>query len=133
MELNNVHYEQILHSVDDGVYIVDTERKILFWSNGAEIVSGYTRDEVTGSFCHDNILQHVNEGGTDLCSGDCPLVIAMREKKSIVEEVFLHHKDGHRIPVAVKVTPLRNEQGKIIGAAEVFTDLSASDRATEKM
>jgi len=133
MKLDNIQYEQILHTVDDGVYIVDTERNILFWSDGAETVSGFSSEDVVGHFCHENILQHVNERGTELCTGDCPLVIAMREKKSRVEEVFLHHKDGHRVPVEVKVTPLRGERGEIIGAAEVFTDLSPSGLAAEKM
>jgi diguanylate cyclase (GGDEF)-like protein len=39
-------------------------------------------------------------------------------------EVFLHHKNGHRIPVSVKVSPIHDENGAIVGAVEIFRDNS---------
>ena len=37
-------------------------------------------------------------------------------------EVFLHHADGYRVPVIVRASPIRNEQGNIIGAVETFSN-----------
>ena len=34
--------------------------------------------------------------------------------------VYLHHAEGHRVPVQIRATPLRDESGKIIGAVETF-------------
>jgi diguanylate cyclase (GGDEF)-like protein len=45
--------------------------------------------------------------------------------------VFLHHKDGHRLPVAVGVAPITDQQQKIIGAVEIFRDNSATVAALE--
>lgn len=39
-------------------------------------------------------------------------------------EAFLLHKAGHRLPVLMRVSPLRDEQGEIRGALEVFADKS---------
>jgi diguanylate cyclase (GGDEF)-like protein len=45
--------------------------------------------------------------------------------------VYLHHKDGHRVPVRVQVTPVRDSQGIIIGAIEAFRDNSEKINALE--
>ena len=37
-------------------------------------------------------------------------------------DVFLHQKEGHRIPVSVKTLPLYDENGEIFAAVEAFTD-----------
>jgi diguanylate cyclase (GGDEF)-like protein len=38
--------------------------------------------------------------------------------------VYMHHRDGHRVPVSVRTSPLTDENGAIIGAVELFTDIS---------
>ena len=48
----------------------------------------------------------------------------MEEGISAEAEVFLHHKNGHRIPVSVKVSPIHDENGAIVGAVEIFRDNS---------
>jgi diguanylate cyclase (GGDEF)-like protein len=35
---------------------------------------------------------------------------------------FLHHGDGHRVPVRVRASPIRDAAGEIVGAVEVFDD-----------
>ena len=47
--------------------------------------------------------------------------------------VFLHHKNGHRVPVWIRVAPLRDTDGNIVGGAELFTDLSAGNAITEQI
>ena len=42
-------------------------------------------------------------------------------------EIYLHHKDGHRVPVRVRATPMKNDKGKIVGAVELFSDISTQD------
>jgi diguanylate cyclase (GGDEF)-like protein len=51
-------------------------------------------------------------------------------------EVFLHHKEGHRVPVRVQVLPVRDEQGIILGSVEIFADTStpvAARRTIEEL
>jgi diguanylate cyclase (GGDEF)-like protein len=43
--------------------------------------------------------------------------------------IWLKHADGHRKPVRVRTSPVRDGQGRIIGGVEVFSDETASLRA----
>src|SRR5450756_340591 len=58
----------ILDAVSDGVYVTTGERKIVFWSKGAERITGYSSDEVLNGHCYDNILIH-----TDVLGRTCVL------------------------------------------------------------
>ncbi len=112
----------ILDSLYDGVYIVDRERRILFWNKGAERLTGYSREEVIGRHCSDNILIHVNDEGCSLCKGMCPLAHTLEDGKLREAEIFLHHKKGHRVPVLTRIAPIRDDGGNITSAVEVFND-----------
>jgi len=46
--LSPTHYRIVLESLPNGVYVVDTERRILFWNDGAEQITGYLRQDVIG-------------------------------------------------------------------------------------
>jgi diguanylate cyclase (GGDEF)-like protein/PAS domain S-box-containing protein len=115
---------QILDELSDGVYVVDTERRILFWNRGAERLTGFTREEVVGRKCGDNILDHVDEEGASLCFGACPLVETMRTGTCGRAELYLRHKEGYRKAVSVNARPLADAEGRIIGAVETFSDNS---------
>lgn len=115
--------EQVVENIYDGLYIVDINKTIIFWNKSAERISGFSKKEVQGRACSDNILNHVDADGENLCKGTCPLAKTIQDGKSREREVYLHHKDGHRIPVLVRTTPLRDRDGKIIGGIELFSDL----------
>jgi diguanylate cyclase (GGDEF)-like protein/PAS domain S-box-containing protein len=115
-------HRTLLDSLQDGVYFVDPRRKITFWNRGAEALTGFTSQEVLGRSCSHNILNHVDGTGKVLCRDGCPLAAVMVDGVRREAEVFLHHKDGHRIPVRVRAFPVRDEQGAIIGAVESFSD-----------
>jgi diguanylate cyclase (GGDEF)-like protein/PAS domain S-box-containing protein len=112
---------QMLDQLRDGVYFVDRSRRITYWNKAAEQITGFTRDEVVSHFCADNILIHVDAEGHNLCRGACPLAISMRSNEPHEAELYLHHRDGHRVPVVVRVTPLEGEGGRVIGAVELFS------------
>jgi diguanylate cyclase (GGDEF)-like protein len=54
----------------------------------------------------------------------CPLADTITDGKSRQAEVYMHHKDGHRIPVSVRVSALIDKDGNIVGGVELFTDIS---------
>ena len=115
-------YKRLLDNLYDGVYYVDPNRTITYWNKGAERISGYASEDVVGKRCLDNILVHVDNGGTLLCLGDCPLKCSIDDGKERETEAFLQHKDGYRIPVAIRTSPIRDAAGKTIGGLEVFSD-----------
>jgi diguanylate cyclase (GGDEF)-like protein/PAS domain S-box-containing protein len=117
-------YLQLLDHLYDGLYFVDPQRKITFWNRTAEQITGFTAEEVIGSHCYDNILNHVDAEGNSLCENGCPLSKAMEADTNIESEVYLRHKDGHRVPVAVRIRPLPGADGQVMGGIELFQDLS---------
>ena len=115
-------HEALLDSMSDGVYYIDRGGKITYWNHGAELMSGYTSAQVSGSRCSDGLLNHVDETGTELCGKLCPLRATMNDGQFREARVYMHHKDGHRQPVWVRASPLRDDTGEITGAVEVFRD-----------
>lgn len=124
MKFPDSFFENLIDNLYDGVYFVDPTRKILYWNQGAERITGYTREEMLGRYCPDNILQHVDAAGRALCLVGCPLTRAIHDGIAREEEIYLRHKQGHRVPVLVKSSPIRGEEGRIIGAVEIFSDNS---------
>lgn len=114
-------YKDLVDHMYDGVYFVDRERLITYWNDGAERITGYKKDQVIGSSCRDKLLNHVNADGVELCGDLCPLAATMLDGIPREADVFLHHADGHRVPVLVRAAPLRDGQGNITGAVETFS------------
>jgi len=121
MSNDNV-YENLIDDMYDGVYFVDTERRITYWNKAASRITGFTKEETIGKKCSDNILQHVDTEGNNLCRDLCPLEKTLKEGTSRELETFLHHKNGHRVPVLIRCSPIRNAHGEITGAVELFSD-----------
>jgi len=121
---DNESYRRIVDNLYEGLYFVDRDRRITYWNKAAEQISGYSADEVVGRHCHDNILTHIDEKGNQLCFGLCPLAATIGDGQPREAEVYLHHKEGHRVPVSVRVTPLYDDNGEIIGGIELFSDIS---------
>ncbi len=114
--------DNIIPYLYEGVYVVDRKRKIIFWNEGSERITGYSKEEVINSFCYQNILQHVDSSGKQLCLNGCPLHKTLQDGIIREAHVFLKHKDGHRIPIMVKTLPIYDSEQNIVAAIEVFTD-----------
>jgi PAS domain-containing protein len=78
----------ILDELYDGLYLVDTERRIKFWNKSAEIITGYLRTEILGEFCQDNRLNHVDDSGRKLCEDGCPLADTLADGQRREAELF---------------------------------------------
>jgi diguanylate cyclase (GGDEF)-like protein/PAS domain S-box-containing protein len=124
MSVQDDFYKAVLDHLYDGVYFVDKDRRITYWNHGAERITGYRAKDVVGLSCADNLLMHVDSAGNLLCLNGCPLLASIQDGEVHEAPVFLHHAKGHRVPVLVRATPLRNEEGEIIGAVESFSDNS---------
>lgn len=114
----------IMNQINDGIYFVDRNRTIRFWNKAAENITGFSADEVISKKCCDNILNHVDSDGNHLCLHKCPLADTMENEINREAEVFLHHKDGHRVPVLVRTSAYYNDQQECVGGVELFTDIS---------
>jgi diguanylate cyclase (GGDEF)-like protein/PAS domain S-box-containing protein len=123
--LKDTFYKELMDNLYDGVYFVDKDRTITFWNKGAERLTGYSKTDAQGRSCFEGFLAHVDDSGKRLCDEGCPLSDVLADGQSREEDLYLHHMDGHRVPVSVRVSPIMDEQGEIVGAVEVFSDNSA--------
>jgi PAS domain-containing protein len=105
------------------VYLVDSEEDFFFGTK-CENMSGYTLRKWS-ALLFDKILNHIDEEGHHLCMDGCYLESTMQD--GLVRDmcVYLHHKEGYRVPVSVRSIPIY-EDGVIIGAVEVFQDDTAN-------
>jgi PAS domain S-box-containing protein len=126
----------VLDHLYEGVYYVDRARRIRYWNAGAEGLTGYSAPAVVGQFCYQNLLNHVDATGKQLCRSGCPLSATMRDGVPREADVCLRHREGHRVAVRVRTTPVRDREGSVIGAVEIFnesTELSAVRREISEL
>jgi PAS domain S-box-containing protein len=123
-DLLEPNLRRLMDCLYDGVYFLDRDRTIRYWNKAAEEITGFPADEVLGKRCSDNILSHVDEQGNRLCKSLCPVAKTIEDGTPREAEVFLHHKKGHRLPVAIRVNPVTDMDGHIIGGVELFTEIS---------
>ncbi|MBN1155547.1 sigma 54-interacting transcriptional regulator [candidate division KSB1 bacterium] len=115
-KINTTH--TILESIADGVFTVDKNWKITTFNRAAEEITGVPRDEAIGSTCRD--VFHSN-----VCDDNCVLNRSIKNDQPIINEaIYIVNSEGHRIPISISASPLKDASGKIIGGVETFRDLS---------
>lgn len=116
----------LLTQLNQAVYFVDQERKIIYWSEKAEQITGYSAEEIIGRHCGDNFLAHINEAGQKCCDNPdiCPLLKALNSKTTYEDDLYFKHREGYRVLVHIKTFPVFDSNQNIIGAGEIFYDNS---------
>lgn len=117
--LNN--YRIILESIEEGVFTVNHEWRIMSFNRAAERITGISRKEAMGRPCRE-ILK------ADLCGNGCVLRKTLETDSPIANtKVLITSAEGRRIPVSANTAVLRDSVGKSIGGVVIFRDLSAFD------
>ena len=114
---------EIIENMREGAYYADTDRRIMFWNKAAENITGYKKEEILGKQCQSTLLNHIDSDGNPICIAGCPLHQALTDGLQRKHDVFLRHKDGHRIAVSVNTFAVVRDE-KIAGAIEIFTPTS---------
>jgi diguanylate cyclase (GGDEF)-like protein/PAS domain S-box-containing protein len=110
----------ILESLPAGLCVLDLQKKVVFWSEGAERITGRLRHEVIGKSCIAEPFLYCDQPGCEFCREDCPLSKAIKTSRPADAVGFLHHKDGHEVSVRARAIPVRNAHGSVIGVAAIF-------------
>jgi len=126
-------YRDLLDNLADGVYFTDLEGRIAYWNKAAERLSGFSRSEVLGKLCSENLLMHIDASGVSLCTSQCPLRATIHDGQQREADIYLHHKDGSRLPIHIRATPMKDGSGNTIGAVEVFNDNTAKAQMGERL
>jgi diguanylate cyclase (GGDEF)-like protein/PAS domain S-box-containing protein len=112
----------VLDSLNTGIYVIDRNGKILFWSTGAERITGYRRHEVVGRPVRQTILTNCNQQGCADCGAQCPFHQPLLNGKAREARIRFRHKNGHPLGMLLRVVPLRDRRGSIVGAAASFDE-----------
>ena len=108
----------IIDSVGDGLFTVDRDWNIIFFSNSAGGIVGVDPDKAVGRKCWEIFR-------TEGCAENCVLRACIEEDRKIAGRIMMVERpDGVRIPVSVSAAPLKNHHGKVIGGVETFRDIS---------
>lgn len=127
---NDDLYKNLLDNLSEGIHVVDQERVISSWNKSAEMLTGYKSSEIVGQCCRGDVLNYVDDQGVSVCGEECLAVKSMNDGCIHSMEVYVNHKEGHRVPILVRVSPIKNSQGQVIGAVEELCD-NASKSAYE--
>lgn len=133
MNINEEFYKKVLDNLYDGIYFINHNREIIYWNSGAERHTGYKHSEVMGKHCYDNIIMHVDEEGIPLCDKSCPVLQTIADGCVREVEVFQHHKEGHLIPVSLRIAPVSSSSNEIVVAVEIFNETSPKFTLRQKV
>ena len=115
-------YLKILDNMPEGVYLVDTDKKIQYWNRAAETLTGLTSTEVLGKIFDQINIGYEDEGGTPIEAFEYPVALCFQEKKPVNKNLFLRSADMS-IPVEETVTPIY-EKEKIVGVIATMKNIT---------
>ena len=98
-----------------GLYVRTARRRIVFWNDGAEKITGYMRHTVLGHICGESQPPRPQRKVCPFC-GTCKLTKKRWSMDvSVDAQIYLEHKAGYMIPVHARAVPVRNAQGVVAG------------------
>lgn len=110
--------DAILESISDGLFTVDQQWRISSFNRAAEEITGIRREDAIGQLCSDVFR-------SSMCETGCALRSTLKSGRPIIgRSGFIVNADGERIPISLSTAVLRDENGKVVGGAESFRDLS---------
>ncbi len=118
------HNALILRAAGEGIFGLDLEGRHTFVNPAAGKMLGYDPDELVGQPSH-SLWHHTKANGSMYPKEECPIYGAYKDGQvhSGDTEVFWR-KDGTSFPAQYTSTPIRDEQGDLIGAVVVFQDIT---------
>jgi PAS domain S-box-containing protein len=115
----------IVESSDDAIISKNLDGTITSWNKGAERLFGYTAQEMIGQ----SLSRLVPPDHPD----ELPAIIQRLKRGERVDhfETVRLRKDGSRVDVSLTISPIKNGEGKVIGASKVARDITAGKRKAE--
>ena len=117
----------IVESSNDAIIGKDLDGIIMSWNKGAERIFGYTAEEAKGRPV--TILIPADR----LAEEDVILGQIRRGEPLEHYETLRQRKDGSLVEISLTVSPIRDEDGKIVGASKIARDTSERRRAEEEV
>ncbi|MEJ2454628.1 MAG: EAL domain-containing protein [Candidatus Thiodiazotropha sp.] len=121
-----------LQSIGDAVITTDREGRIDSMNPVAELLTGYTFEEVTG-LTLDAAFQVIDEFTRLPAENPVDACLAHGEVVSLSHHSLLLARDGREIAIEDSAAPIRERDGSIIGVVMVFHDVTRSREMAQKL
>ncbi|MFZ5572241.1 MAG: sigma-54 interaction domain-containing protein [Thermodesulfobacteriota bacterium] len=115
--INNYHI--ILESIEEGVFTVNLDWRIMSFNRAAEKITGISKQNAMGRPCAEVFR-------TNVCRDDCVLkktIVTGRPQINI--PVTITRADNKKIYISANTAVLKVSSGKVMGGVEIFRDLTA--------
>jgi PAS domain S-box-containing protein len=126
--------ESIVEKAGDAISVVDLEGKVLYWNEGATRIYGYPKEEVLGKKLADFLYsrdEKLREEEERLTEG---LMAQVKVGKVIPNvEVKRQTKEGKEIITSMTISPLKDAEGRIVGASRICKDITHLKKAEERL
>ncbi|GAV26400.1 PAS sensor domain-containing protein [Carboxydothermus islandicus] len=113
----------ILDNINDGVFVTNKKRKIVYWNKAAEEITGKTKKDVLNKSCYEVMNFPQNDQGKCLCENNCPLLSTIKEGKVIKRYKTIFTKGEEKITLEVSTSPIINPLGQVLGGVAVFREI----------
>ena len=117
----------IVASSDDVIVSKDLNGIITSWNNAATQVFGYSPEEIIGTSILKLIPEHLH-------SDEKTIIENIRAGRRIEHfETVRLAKDGSQIDVSLTVSPIKDGEGRVIGASKILRDVSSRKRMEQSL
>lgn len=113
----------IVDSADDAIISRNLDGVVRTWNHGAERMFGYRADEMVGQSITRLIPDHLLAEEQSIVAR---IAAGMRVQQY---ESVRRRKDGSLLDVALTISPVRDPDGRVIGASKMVRDITARRQA----
>src|SRR5207253_6378629 len=115
-------FETTLQSIGDAVIATDVNGRVVFMNPIAERLTGWQLAEARGRLCTE-VFNIVNENSRRAVESPVTRVFAEGNVVGLANHTVLIAADGTERPIDDSGAPIRNREGRTVGAVLVFRDV----------
>jgi two-component system NtrC family sensor kinase len=115
------YMQSILNSSADAIVFVDNDNHVQVWNRGAELLFGYTADEMVGHTFRRLVPPEID------AEVELRRIQEEASRRGFVRDYVATRitKDGRRLTVDITRTPVHSENGEVIGSTVIIRDVTA--------
>ncbi|MFH1059561.1 MAG: PAS domain S-box protein [Pseudomonadota bacterium] len=116
----------IVESSEDAIIAMTLEGVIVSWNQGAQHLCGYSPEEVLGK--HISILDPPDE------PDEVPRMLEKIRHGEPTEQIeaMWRTKDGRQLDVSLQVSPIRDDNGRVVGASSIARDITRDKQRVQE-
>ena len=115
------HLNNILESMSGGVLVVNLQGEITMFNRAAESITGLSQEQVLNRSYSEWLGLDDDQNSSVLHTLESGQSLTNREKELV-------RPDGRSIPLGYSTSPVRDNDGNLLGAVEIFNDLTEVKR-----